>query len=129
MKRKRRAEIFRIGEGLTASFVLWFFGWLLYDLVELWQYMTPFEFQNTLFLLMALTVLATYEWARRSHASTSTKKVSLTNRANSQNSQDSTTNPLIEKLQAQLSEVSNKVADLHAFMQIAKKRQEAEQNA
>lgn len=129
----------RLKAGLSVTVVcsvavaIYFMGWLTYDMAEVWQYLTPQQYQNVLFLWMAGTCIVGFWLTGRSlkenSTTTTVEETSSKHRANSPKTKNPTVNPDIAEMKAQLKEMAEKLADLHAVGQITKKRQETKPDA
>lgn len=119
----RKILAVKIAEAVIVSLVIWFLGWLMYDFVELWTYFTPTEMQHLLLALMTMVVLTSFELSRRAISFQDPQKSKR--RANSPKPSQCPTDPRVPEMQEQLNELKEKVADIHAFEQIKKKRRRA----
>jgi hypothetical protein len=120
----RKMLAVKVAEAVIASAIIWFVGWLMYDLADLWNLLSSAEFQHLLLTLITIAVLASFELAKRSLSVRANSGNGSKHRANSPKPQCSI-DPRIDKMQHQLNEISEKLADLHAFDQIKKKRRKS----
>lgn len=113
----------RIITGLAITFcvvtLIWFGGWAVWTQFHLWDTMKNFEYENTLFVLMILTVLLggglTY---RKSKTAMARPDINKKLEAPVQNPVD------LAPLNKRLDELDAKVADLHMVLKFLKKGKE-----
>jgi len=108
--------LLRLAVGFLAGVILWFVGWLLYARLDLWQVITPAEFQNILVIGLGLSTLIGAVFAHRA-----LKSVSIQSEHNVK-SPATPAQPELTKLREDFDILSAKVDDFHAFLNILETR-------
>lgn len=108
--------LLRLAVGFLAGVILWFVGWLLYALLDLWALIKPAEFQNILVIGLGLTTLIGAVLAHRA-----LRTVTIESEHNVK-SPATPAQPELKELRENLDKLTTKVDDSHAFLPILKKR-------
>lgn len=114
-----------LGVCLTVSIIMlvWFGGWAVWTQFQLWETMTNVEYENTLFVVMALSFVMGIGWTWKK------RKVPVQRQGLEETKplEKQAPNPeVLQKMVKQLKENSEKLADIHGIMKFLKKVKEKE---
>lgn len=113
-----------VGAVCGVPVAIWALGWLLFDLLKLWQYMTSAEFQNGLLFLAWLGFIIALRVTLR-FPQNSTKTSSQTaHKLHFPKSEINTLNQLIRDIKEQMKDLGEKLQDIQSFMKIFERKDE-----
>ncbi len=110
---------------LAGSAVIWFLGWLAWDLIDLWNYLQNYAYQHLLLLMMSVWIVAGLARARphRNPGTTDAPVIREVQRQPKNNPhQVLSTDPDLKALSAKVDELLEKQTDVQAVMRFFKTR-------
>ena len=112
---------------VAGSGIIWFLGWLVWDLYDLWNHLHNYEYQHLLLLMMSIWIVAGLARAkpRKNPANTNAPLIREVQQQPKNNPHlASNPNPNMKALSAKVDELLEKQTDVHAIMRFFKTREQ-----
>jgi len=112
---------------LAGGAVIWFLGWLVWELCNIWQYLQNYEYQHLLLLMVAAWIVAGLARTRHHSISESVdtpliQEIDMQPKNNPHPIPNSS--PELKALSAKVDELLEKQTDVHAIMRFFKAREQ-----
>ena len=108
----------------AGSAAIWFLGWFIWDLADLWQYLQNHEYQHLLLLFISAWIIGALAKARPRGSPSENPAKSMVQEKQQQPENNPTptpqSNPDLKALSAKVDEILEKKTDVRAIMRFFK---------